>query len=175
MLYDENGKLKAYYDSSGPMWQSYTYPSPNTIIDSFSYFPDPGSFLYATTITLDSKGRAVRYSRADVGSTLPPDVTDISYDSRGNAIIPGATYDNKINPLQTSKPLQLIGRDYSRNNPIDSTAGSGTSPAAYNRYGLPTKFKYPSNFMRQLLFFWGGYDSLSIKYSCDKDSGGIAK
>lgn len=177
MQYDENGRLKSYSDPSlgEPMWQSYTYPSPDTIIDSFSYSPDPSSYLYTTTITLDDKGRAVRYSLVNETGTAPPIVTDVSYDRRGNAIIPGVTYDDKINPLQTNKILQLLGRDYSQNNPIDSMAGVRTSPSAYNKYGLPTKFKRPSNFMRQLLFLWDGYDSLSIKYSCEGDSADIAK
>jgi len=169
MQYDEKGRLKVYTDDSfaQPMWQSYGYPSPNTIIDSFSYIP--GDFLYATTITLDDKGRAIRYSLLSERSTVPPEVTEVSYDRNGNAIIPGVTYDDKINPLQTNKTLQLLGRDYSRNNQIVSTGGVKTSPSAYNRYGLPTQFKAPSTFMRYLLFQWDGYDSLSIRYSCDAD------
>lgn len=175
MQYDENGRLKSYSDPGGPMWQAYGYPSSNTIIDSFSYTPDPSSFLYATTITLDSKGRAIRYSFLSEGSEIPPDITDVSYDRNGNAIIPGVTYDDKINPLQTNKVLQLLGRDYSQNNQIVSTGGVRTSPSAYNRYGLPTQFKAPATAMQYLLFLWDGYDSLSIRYSCDGDSAGIAK
>jgi len=169
MLYDEMGRLKVF-TTLGDMWQAYGYPSPNTIIDSFSYTSDTSSFLYATTITLDSKGRAIRYSYLSTGSQIPPTITDVSYDSRGNAITPGVTYDDKINPLQTNKILQLLGRDYSRNNQIATVGGVRTSPVAYNKYGLPTQFKRPATALQYLLFLWDGYDSLSIKYSCVGDS-----
>jgi hypothetical protein len=171
MHYDENGRLKVYNGDGfgGTMWHSFTYPSPDTIVDWYAYDPDPSSYLSTTTITLDDKGRAVRYSTASEGQIPPPDVTEVSYDRNDNAIIPGVTYDDKINPLQTNKILQLLGRDYSRNNQIVSTGGGRMSPSAYNQYGLPTKFEAPATFMRYLLFLWDGYDSLSIRYSCDAD------
>jgi hypothetical protein len=83
-----------------------------------------------TTYSYDPQGRISHTHYQSI--TFPEAVLDIDYeyDSRGNLIVPGAVYDDKINYRRTSRVLMFVDRDYSVNNikPV------GT----YNAQHLPT-------------------------------------
>ncbi len=94
------------------VWSRYTYPSPRVIIDSFFEYQDllsdanptlPIPLTWRDSNLLDEEGRPV----AGPG---------ITYDHHGNLVVPGFTYDDKINIYQTNPVWQFYYNDYSRNN-----------------------------------------------------------
>jgi hypothetical protein len=85
-----------------------------------------------TTYSYDPQGRISNtYFQSITVPMAPASDIDYDYDSRGNLIVPGAVYDDKINYRRTNRILMFIDRDYSVNNikPV------GT----YNAQHLPVK------------------------------------
>lgn len=83
-------------------------------------------------------------------------IIDYEYDNRGNLVVYGATYDDKINYRRTDKVLMFIERDYSVNNikPVGS----------YNQHYLPVKSAgtAPTHIFPDLQT-----DKLDIEYKCN--------
>jgi YD repeat-containing protein len=171
--YDKKGRLTDVLatkreQTSVIVWNRFSYPSPRMIIDSF-YFSlgnlndphppyDPGKPGSRTVMQMDEQGRLAKLLHAN------PDGSDYvySYDPNGNLILPGVNYDDKVNIYRTSRVWQLLYRDYSRNNPTTAVSGQFVTPAAYNAYGLPTRFLGP---------FWAifvfPFSTMNVSYSCD--------
>jgi len=84
----------------------------------------------------DSQGRIVRESGSDDhGSSF---VINYVYDSNGNRVRPGATYDNKVHLNRTNDIWMFLLRDYSMNNPVIADQ--------YNSAGYPTVINSPNPF-----------------------------
>ena len=155
------------------IWHTYTYPARGFVVDSvFNYGnssitdprPEAGNYSYTMLYTLDRYGRIVKEQEA--GSST---VTDHKYDNRGNLIRSGVTYDNRINPYQTSLTWMFIFKDYSINNP-SLLDGLPIVIDDYNSFGLPL--------VLQGIRGYGGaggvnvfghhfYRDLHISYACD--------
>ncbi len=132
--YDKYGRLSdyilTYFGSAGGVvtWDEYTYPDKKTVIDSaYEYtgnvsdpvhptdFKNHGNLV--TVYNLDASGRIIRAS--ELGNNgIPYFVSNFAYNSHGNLIRPGVTYDNKVNVYQTNKVWMFIHNDYSVNNEL---------------------------------------------------------
>jgi hypothetical protein len=125
--YDRFGRLTDFAmtlhgESGGLIWNRYGYPDVHTITDTtFDYVgnvdsaePPPASFdTYLHLFKLDDLGRIIK-STAFYGSfvtTEPESILTFAYDAEGDAIQPGVTYDDKINPYQTNKVWMLTNND----------------------------------------------------------------
>jgi hypothetical protein len=176
--YDKKGRLTdALQTDPGQtfvyIWNRYTYPSQRTIIDSiYEYQPslndpnptiDPSTNITINQMQLDEEGRPVKFVTHNTGINFPPDSSEVSYDRNGNLVSPGVTYDDKVNIYQTSRTWQLFYQDFSRNNRVENKYPYlPPTPAAYNAYGLPTKFLGPFG-----TIFGYSFNVLTVKYSCD--------
>ncbi len=92
-----------------------------------------------TTYTYDATCRVIKTTTIGIGGPedgFVPLVNEYSYDINGNLVLPGITYDNKVNIHRTNKVFMFVDRDYSMNNPF-------TAPA-YNGYGLPQTVGTPT-------------------------------
>jgi len=91
------------------------------------------------------------------------------YDKRGNMELPGAEYDDKINPYRTNKVWQLIFQNYSMNNQIYP----GLYPpfiVNYDRWGLPLAYQLTSsNPQPEIFLYYDLLGLLSVSYSCDEE------
>jgi len=108
-------------------------------------------------IEYDSQGRIIKVTTTSMVNPTPM-VETYSYDSNGNLIVPGVTYDNKTNLNTTNDIWQFLNRDYSRNNPFMADA--------YNGANLPTVINSSSTSPSML---WLGEVDLhhsQIGYSC---------
>ncbi len=128
----------------------------------FTKYPNPpypgGGTVSVTLYRLDREGRPVSYTYSDRYQTGSG---TIEYDRAGNRVIPGVTYDNKVNVYQTNKIWQQAFGDYSRNNPYPA----GIS--AYNNYGLPVEYlSTPSLYVSTFGFPPTNY-LIRLTYSCD--------
>ena len=86
-------------------------------------------------IEYDTENRISQVSYSDIhGNTSK---TNYTYDSRGNLILPGVVYDDKMNINRTNDIWMFINRDYSLNNPFAADE--------YNEFGFPTVMNYPSH------------------------------
>ena len=101
----------------------------------------PANFYKRTIshLTYDSEGRIIHSSNHTVYgpmAMLPPESSaeSYTYDSNGNLVVPGATYDNKWNIYRTNDIWQFLGRDYSRNNRLMTTE--------YNSAGFPVRIMH---------------------------------
>jgi hypothetical protein len=184
--YDHFGRLSDFaltpHGSSGSLiWNRYGYPDRNTITDTiFDYAgdvdsaePPHASFdTYLYLFKLDDLGRIIK-STTFYGSfvtTEPVSILTFAYDAAGDAIQPGVTYDDKINPYQTNKVWMLTNNDYSVHNVVNGPLGSNgffgiggpISIPSYNALGLPLEMDGNIN-----LFGDNFGDQLKIEYGCD--------
>jgi hypothetical protein len=158
------------------LWHRFTYPSPHVIIDSFFDYDGPGIppvenpptgyvGLGVTRYELDDKGRTIRTN----GSMIT------TYDKRGNVVIPGIVYDDKVNPYRTNKVWQLLYQDYSMNNPIYPATMYGPATSnilSFNKLGLPLEYLADTEGDDGFnLFFYIGIQNLGISYTCDQSAG----
>ena len=158
--YNKSGLLTDYYlnytgNTGVVIWHRYSYPDRYTIVDTqFNYVgdindpqpPDTSFSMRFFTDKLDSKGRIIK-------NTEDLFVIGFSYDNFGNLVLPGLTYDDKINPYRTSNTWQLIYSNYSMNNPNPGEIIS------YNEFGLPTDIKNGYLFLIS-------FPELRIEYDC---------
>ncbi len=171
--YDRQGRLKdciATYNATtyAVSWDRYTYPGPGLMSDStFEYQGDFTQLVnphdlnllnYAALYHLDLEGRPVSYTFNSRNGTSSG---TIQYDHAGNQVLPGVTYDNKVNVYQTNKVWQQIYKNYSRNNPNPGTI------AAYNNYGLPVTYLANSLLQPSLFFLPPTNYLIRVTYSCD--------
>ncbi|MBO9563366.1 MAG: hypothetical protein J7621_11355 [Niastella sp.] len=167
--YDASHRLKEYimpYSSENggfELWIRYVYNNQGRVIRdttwSFGTYGENPANEYnkgVTTYSYDAQGRISHTHYQSI--TFPQAVTDIDYvyDIRGNLVVYGATYDDKINYRRTDKVLMFIERDYSVNNikPV------GT----YNQYHLPVK-SIATALTHQFLDLQT--DQLNIEYKCN--------
>ncbi|HEV2352775.1 MAG TPA: hypothetical protein VGR89_00895 [Puia sp.] len=142
----------------------YTYPTKDVIADSFYAYtdssiyasrPSPGSYDQTYMDTLDNEGRMIK---GRWGSS--------SYDSRGNLILEGITYDDKINPLRTNPVWMFLFDNYSMNNPYLVYAINNIK-LEYNSVGLPTGIWWPVYWTYPSFFGLGYMNGVRIVYGCD--------
>jgi len=180
--YDKKGRLTdILFTDPGQtfvyIWDRYSYPSPRMIIDSAYQYQgsvndpnppnDPDKVVKITKIQLDEMGRPIRYFTYYSDPNIPWSDNELSYDKNGNLVRPGVTYDDKINIYQTNRVWQLMNGDYSRNNPTaGGVNGLPRTPAAYNKFGLPTKFLGSA-----IRIFGDSFDTMRVTYSCDVPEG----
>ena len=95
---------------------------------------EPANFISnnVTTYSYDSLGRISRTWTVFAQSPETGFEQVYTYDTNGNLIRPGITYDNRNNIHNTNNWWRLIDRDYSRNNPYRATS--------YIGYLLPRDF-----------------------------------
>ncbi len=179
--YDSHNRLKDYLltDAGGTyiyIWDRYTYPRPGVIVDTTYEYQGhlsdpnpiyPSDFNIVKTITQDAQGRTVKLV---IWTPFSQDTTYYRYNAQGNLIVPGVTYDNKVNWYQLSDTWQLIFGDYSVDNAyIPATDLYPASISAYNQYGLPLTFNQRtgsvSDLGANLMVFY--YTSMDVSYSCD--------
>jgi len=183
--YDKYGRLKDYIFTDGGggtyayIWDRYTYPAAHTIIDTTYEYQgnvtspntnpgNPNDFTYIRTITQDALGRTIRVI---FSSSSYNDTSYTRYDTQGDAIISGVSYDDKINWYQLSPTWQLVFNDYSTHNPfIPASLEFPASITSYDGYGLPTGFQErsapPGQFGARLMVF--DYTTMQVSYSCDR-------
>ncbi len=122
---------------------------------------------YEQHLYYDNFGRIIKvvekqyytgYPDPDVPSVFEEKTTLYKYDSRGNLIIPGVSYDNKTSLYRTNAVWMLVHRNYSVNNPA--------GPTTYNSQGLPHTFY--GDFLER---GGGGYPYTNFVYSCDENKG----
>lgn len=143
--YDKKGRLTDYINPAMfggfQRWSRYQYDNNNRIVQDTTYVlgfvtDDPSSDFFPArrvhTYEYDAQDRIKRVTAVYPSGSLPPIITDYTYDAAGNLELPGVVYDNKINIRRTNRIWMFIDRDYSVNNaqPVE----------AYNSYGLPTTF-----------------------------------
>jgi hypothetical protein len=158
------------------MWERYSYPSSNKIIDTAFYYsglitdavpPNAGNaYQYNVYVfDLDNKGRIYKETQlaADGGVAYE---TYYTYDAQGNRIADYITYDDKVNPYRTNPVWSLVNREYSVSNTLytmEHPFHPGNKILAYNEWGLPTKLT-----SRDAPLFGNHYDTLEIEYQCSK-------
>ena len=161
------------------LWHRFTYPAPGIVIDSFFNYDGPGIPPIANpppgyvTVTVsryeqDKKGRTIRTTVHSSGSATNSFST--TYDNRGNAEIPGITYDHTVNPYRTNKIWQLLFQDYSMNNPIFPATlnfPATTGITAFNKFGLPLQYLPNEGHPSPDVFFYMFFQAMEISYSCD--------
>jgi YD repeat-containing protein len=127
-------------------------------------------------LSLDPEGRVIKDTTGfPVGNSFIVNYTiDYTYDAKGNLV--GPVYDDKVNWQQTNSVWQLINRDYSRNNKIDTT-GLFTI-TGYNAYGLPLQYVYvpmpPQYNSPGAILLMGSpyaFNIANLQYSCDVPGG----
>lgn len=115
----------------------YTYDDRGlVIVDTTHSYYTGEDFWYEEKFFYDDENRIIKtiFKIYQAPTELPDigveHVTEYVYDSRGNLVRPGVSYDNKTNPRRTNKIWMFVDKDYSVNNPIPG-------PTAYNELGLP--------------------------------------
>jgi hypothetical protein len=177
--YDNSGRLTDYigYDpTSVPVtcdfWAKYTYDNRNRIVrDSVYYNSNYGPALTShanhigvTTYEYDSKDRigAIMYKQYHNGTPNGNSAWyKFDYNSAGNLITSGATYDDKASIFRTSKIWMFLNRNYSSNNL--------KAALSYNPKGLPVAFA-PNAARGASMRFFESIDlsDCDILYECDK-------
>ena len=163
------------------LWHRFTYPAPGIVVDSFFNYDGPGIPPVANPLSGYTTLIVSRYEQDDRGRTIKSEVryvtdsfstvTYTAYDRKGNRIIPGAVYDDKINIYRTNKVWQLLFQDYSMNNRITpATYPYPASIISYNKLGLPLLYDAtPANPNPDLFVYFSFYyfNYMSVSYSCD--------
>jgi hypothetical protein len=183
--YDRQNRLTdyqiAYSSTADPVvWHRYSYLRNGDILDSEYAYVDtfrnashpPASSFEGTLTTyhLDGKGRVVKSTETfPLSPGTGPSIGIYDYDANGDLILPGTTYDNKINPIQTNSVWMFLSLNYSVHNPV-AYNGIRFAVFTYDSYGLPTARVHQANtaYFNQLDLlaqFYG--DNTSISYGCD--------
>jgi hypothetical protein len=122
----------------------------------------------------DGKGRVVTSTETDpLSPSTVFSVFTYVYDAAGDMVQPSgqpsATYDDKINPLQTNNVWMFLSLNYSVHNAV-AYNGIPFVDFTYDPYGLPTEMvRLPNTFFFNETGFLGQYygDHTSISYGCD--------
>ena len=165
--YDAKHRLTDYIGDYGgggfEYWHRYVYDKNDRVIRDTSYFlgsitnDGPANYYDGAVIyyEYDKQGRIVHTTQDWFSFPDNPLGTYYSYDAKGNLVVPGAVYDNKICINRTNRIWMFIDRNYSINNAYAT---------AWNEYGLPTKMELNSEGGRFAGFYYGNLDS--IEYKC---------
>jgi len=167
-----------YYGNIGVLtWDRYSYPNKYTVIDSgWAYTGlitdavpphDPAKLNRLIIYSLDAAGRIIKTTQPSGDPNYPPFITNFTYDSRGNLVRPGVTYDNKVNAYQTNKVWMFIFNDYSVNNPFSQLYSPATvTITSYNEAGLPLQLNNSGSYAQVYLFNYS-FTNMEIVYDCD--------
>jgi hypothetical protein len=166
--YDNKRRLTDYIgiygNSNGfEFWHRYVYDKKDRVIRDTSYFLgimvndkpafyNDGAVIY---YEYDQYGRIVHTSQDWFSFPGSPTDSYYSYDAKGNLVIPGVTYDNKVSIHRTNRIWMFIDRNYSVNNAYATT---------WNEYGLPTKMGLSDQGGRFAGFYYGSLDT--VEYKC---------
>ncbi len=172
--YDGLHRLSEFYRpySNGRFetWSKYIYDASGRIAFDTTYVfgtvtpTGPTDYLQVrlTTYTYDGTCRVIKTSAVALGGDeggSAPFVIDYSYNSDGNLIRPGITYDHKVNIHRTNKIFMFVDRDYSMNNPFTATT--------YNGYSLPWTISSPGAVNPSIYFLLRPIDNSTFVYQCD--------
>lgn len=168
--YDNKRRLTDYigmYSNGGfEFWHRYVYDKGRVVRDTTYFFgivvdDEPDWYLDGAVITYeyDQYGRIIHTSQDWFSSPGFPLDTYYSYDSKGNLVIPGVTYDNKVSVHRTNRIWMFIDRNYSLNNAYAT---------AWNNNGLPTKMGLSDQGGQFAGFYYGSLDTLY--YQCKGDA-----
>jgi hypothetical protein len=140
-------------------WHFYGFDNNGRIANDSAFYmgqiSDPRNtavFANYYTLEYDNQGRIIRQGQRSKNDNFTSVFwSDFLYDGHGNLIIPGVTYDDKINMNRTNDIWQFLLRNYSMNNPF--MAG------VYNIEGYPITIPGP---------FWiiGGFAGAQPVYEC---------
>ena len=175
--YDSHKRLKdfitAYKGVAIVFWQRYTYPAPRVVVDTFYNYdgpgipfgpnPPPGAPISVSKYISDDRGRTIE-------SIYGLDTFFTKYDQRGDVVIPGAVYDDKVNIYRTNPVWQLIFQDYNMNNQIEApNIGTPEWITSYNTLGLPLVYMTTELTVVPSLFLYPSdyFAPLRISYNCD--------
>ena len=184
--YDHFGRLSDFaltpHGSSGSLvWNRYGYPDRHHITDTtFDYVgdvdsakpPHASSDTYFSIYELDDLRRIIKRTAfegldSSFVTSDPPEISTFAYDAKGDMILRGVTYDDKVNPYQTNAVWMLINNNYSVNNVVNAPLGAYGSGGpviipSYNALGLPLEMD------GNLSVFGDDFgDQLKIEYGCD--------
>lgn len=142
----------------------YKYNGANQIVYDSSVNREAGGFdVTVSTIEYDAQNRVVRETIKNVISEgLPLRPTrrpTFTYDNRGNLGVlnwKSSWYDNKVSFLRNHPVFMFITRNYSKNNPWNSTAQG----RKYNSKGFPLSLR-PANDE-----FLSGFEFEKLIYDC---------
>lgn len=181
LRYDRHNRLKDFlYVFPGnalvDIWHRFSYPSPRVVVDSLIYYeglladpnppPPPYIDLDVFRYDLDEHGRIVRSIANFAYNPAQFDTAYIAYDEKGNKVVPGVVYDDKINIYRTNKVWQLLFQDYSMNNPIvPKSLSYPASILSYNAWWLPLVYDNGPADPNPSVFAYF-YSYLTISYSC---------
>lgn len=161
-----------YGDGTYEVWHRYGYTNQTITTDTVYAFgsanaePEPGNHMSKRInyIEYDNQGRIIRETEDYVIPDLPTVLRTYNYDDNGNLQVPGVDfqYDDQANPHSLDKCWQLLGRNYSANNPVQASI--------YNLSGLPLRFDLPASQPTSHRFAGGGraLDRSEIEYACKK-------
>ena len=111
-------------------------------------------------------------ANTSIPSQMPLEFADITYDSRGNKVRPGVTYDSSVNPFQTNYVWMFIFNDFSQNNPSRDGLNAYIVYSNFDRRGLPQTLAegFPPYATPELFTY--DYNRMQIHYACDEGGGG---
>jgi len=175
--YNNQGKLKEmirpYDNGTFETWTKYIYNNGGQIIRDTQY--TFGNYVDSTPVahperdgywvsqfSYDTQGRVM--TRAD--SFFGPNGSNYSttynfqYDTKGNMVVPGVTYDSHQSLLRTNKIWMFVCNNFSQNNGIQATA--------YNKNDLPLSFPGTYGTMGPVISLSGNFD---VVYACSINNG----
>lgn len=172
--YDNKRRLTDYigaYSNNGfEFWHRYVYDNKGRVVRDTTYLlgdiinDAPANYYDGAVIyyEYDQYGRIIHTTQDWYSYPDDPLESYYSYDAKGNLVIPGATYDNKISIHRTHRVWMFIDRNYSINN---------AHATAWNANGLPANLDlgdvgvYGTRFAG---FYNGKLDT--IEYKCKSGS-----
>ncbi|AXY74917.1 hypothetical protein D3H65_13370 [Paraflavitalea soli] len=169
--YDKKRRLTDYigiYEDGGfEFWHRYVYDKKDRVIHDTSFFfggmtnDEPEWYMDAAIVKYeyDQKGRIVHTSQDWFSTPGMPLDTYYSYDSKGNLVVPGVVYDDKVCIHRTNKVWMFIDRNYSENNGYATTWHDNGLPASMNLSDQGGQFAG---------LYFGKLDGIS--YRCKGDS-----
>lgn len=139
---------KFMYSDKGVIYKDSTFIFGTTSQGPYSSFNGG----YVSYYYYDNMDRIIKIQMQSTTTTYQIEKT-FSYDTRGNLIKPGTSYDNKVNPQRTNRIWMFLAQNYSVNNAI--------AAEKYNEAGLPLKFR---NDLQHATFLLTSLNNADIEY-----------
>lgn len=164
--YDLLGRLTDYIgpytNGSFEFWKRFYYDAGGKIVRDTTYIfgtmgADPTNYFLKrlNEYQYDAQGRISQVSETWLDYGWPPIVTNYTYDTDGNLVRPGVTYDKETNAHRIHPIWQFLARDYSVNNPFIASTYVYTLPMIVNPGGAQYAFldiNYSSEGLYKYLF-----------------------